>query len=307
MGKKILKVVFAGLQNSGKSSIILALQRKYSKIGGLKPTIGVDRVGLDVLGLDIKIWDLGGQEEYRQKYIEQQDEYFSETDLLFYIIDILDSRKYYESLAYFLKIVEVFKTQGIIPKIVIFIHKIDPDIQNDGIILENIEKVRVLFTQEDLEITFFNTTIYNEWSIIQGFSFGLVSLSRKEKALETQLKEFAEQTDSVWISLLDKNRVVIGSYKEDELFKILGERMMPIIDIYTDISNLARYKLTNLIAQLSDVNFFVQRIQVNEEPYHLMILSRSSSIGTLIETSLPEFVKNLEGTLEEFLQPLVKD
>ena len=303
----MLKVLFAGLQNSGKSSIILALQRKYSKIGGLKPTIGVDRVGLDVLGLDIRVWDLGGQEEYRQKYFEQQDEYFSETDLLFYIIDILDSRKYYESLAYFLKIVEVFKTQGIIPKIVIFIHKIDPDIQNDGIILENIEKVRVLFTQEDLEITFFNTTIYNEWSIIQGFSFGLVSLSRKEKALETQLKEFAEQTDSVWISLLDKNRVVIGSYKEDELFKILGERMMPIIDIYTDISNLARYKLTNLIAQLSDVNFFVQRIQVNEEPYHLMILSRSSSIGTLIETSLPEFVKNLEGTLEEFLQPLVKD
>lgn len=307
MGKKILKVLFAGLQNSGKSSIILTLQRKYSKIGGLKPTIGVDRVGLDVLGLDLKIWDLGGQEEYRQKYIEQQDEYFNETDLLFYIIDILDSRKYYESLAYFLKMVEVFKTQGIIPKIVVFIHKIDPDIQNDGIILENIEKVRVLFMQEDLEMTFFNTTIYNEWSIIQGFSFGLVSLSRKEKALETQLKEFAEQTDSVWISLLDKNRVVIGSYKEDELFKTLGERMMPIIDIYTDISNLARYNLTNLIAQLSDVNFFVQRIQVNEEPYHLMILSRSSSIGTLIETSLPEFVKNLEGTLEEFLQPLVKD
>ena len=301
----MLKVLFAGLHNSGKTTILLALQKKYSQISGLKPTKGVERVGFDVLGLDLKVWDMGGQDEFREKYFEKE-EYFSQTDVLFYVIDVMDFRKYYESLTYFLKIVEVFKTQGIMPKIVIFIHKVDPDIQNDKIIVENIEKIHLLFTQENIEIAFFNTTIYNEWSIIQGFSYGLASLSKKGPVLEAQLKEFAEQTNSTFILLLDKNRVMIGSYTSDEMHKILGDRLMPIIDIYSDISNLSHYKLTNLIAQLSDVNLFVQRVEVNKDPYYLMIISRSSNIGEIIEKILPEFVKRLEETLEEFLLPIEK-
>jgi Ras-related GTP-binding protein A/B len=302
----MLKVLFAGLHNSGKTTILLALQKKYSQISGLKPTKGVERVGFDVLGLDLKVWDMGGQDEFRDKYFEKKEEYFSQTDILFYVIDVLDFRKYYESLTYFLKIVEVFKKQGIMPKIVIFIHKVDPDIQNDKIIVENIQKIHLLFTQEEGEIAFFETTIYNEWSIIQGFSYGLTALSKKRPALETQLKEFAEQTNSTFILLLDKNRVMIGSFKSDEMHKILGDRLMPIIDIYSDIGNLSHYKLTNLIAQLSDVNLFVQRVEVNKDYYYLMIISRSSNIGKIIEKTLPEFVKRLGETLKEFLLPIDK-
>lgn len=304
--KKMLKVLFAGLHNSGKTTILLALQKKYSQISSLKPTRGVERTGFDVLGLDLKVWDLGGQEEFLKKYFEKKEEYFSQTDVLFYVIDILDSRKYYESLTYFLKIIEVFKTHGVMPKIVVFIHKIDPDIQNDNIITENMQKIHLLFTPEDVEIAFFNTTIYNEWSIIQGFSYGLTSLSKKKASLETQLKEFARQTNSFFILLMDKNRVMIGIYKEDEKQKILGDRLMPIINIYSDINNLSQYKLTNLIAQLGGMNLFVQQIEVNKDPYYLMIISRSANIEGIIEKALPEFVKRLEGTLKEFLLPLEK-
>ncbi|MHA1651474.1 MAG: ADP-ribosylation factor-like protein [Candidatus Helarchaeota archaeon] len=303
MVKQMIKILFAGLQNSGKSSIILTLQKKYSQIGGIRPTKGVERVGLDILGYNIRVWDLGGQEEFREKYFEKKDEYFSETDLLFYVVDLLDSRKYYESLTYFLKIIEVFKEQGNLPKIVIFIHKYDPDIQNDEMILKNLEKVRVLFTQENLDAEVFNTTIYNEWTLIQGFSFGVVSLSKKEKALQTRLQEFAEKTDSTYILLLDKNRVMIGSYKEDEMHRILGERLMPIINVYSDISTFSMYKLTNLIAQLSDLTLFLKLIQVKDDPFYLMIISRSKEIGSIIEELLPEFVKELEETLEDFLVP----
>ena len=192
------------------------------------------------------------------------------------------------------------------PKIVIFIHKIDPDIQNDNLITENMQKIHLLFTPEEVEIAFFNTTIYNEWSIIQGFSYGLTSLSKKKASLETQLKEFATHTNSPFILLLDKNRVMIGIYKEDEQQKILGDRLMPIINIYSDVSSLSQYKLTNLIAQLGDMTLFVQQIEVNKDPYYLMIISRSVNIGGLLELTLPEFVKRLEGTLEEFLLPIDK-
>ena len=304
----MLKVLFTGLQNSGKTSILLTLQKKYSQITSIKPTKGVERAGLEVLGLDIKVWDLGGQEAYRTKYFEKQEEYFSETDVFFFIIDLLDTRKYYEALTYYLKIVEVFNNQNannqtVMPQIVIFIHKFDPDLQTDEITTKNVEKLRVLFTQEDIDATFFNTTIYNVWSIIQGFSFGLMSLSKKEKALETQLEEFAKKTDSTFILLLDKNRVMIGNYKMDEMHRILGERLMPMIDVYMDINKLSFAKLTNLIAQLSDKYLFLQQIQVREDPFFLMIISRSSNIGPILEKILPEFVKNLETSLEEFLIP----
>ena len=108
MAKDMIKILLAGLQNSGKTSILLALQKKYSHIGSLKPTIGVERTGIDILGYNIKVWDLGGQEEFREKYFEKKDEYFTETDILFYVVDTLDFRKYYEALTYYLKIVEVF-------------------------------------------------------------------------------------------------------------------------------------------------------------------------------------------------------
>ena len=97
---------------------------------------------------------------------------------------------------------------------------------------------------------------------------------------------------------------MIGNYKEDEMHRILGERLMPIIDIYSDISNFSTYKLTNLIAQLSELNLFLKLIQVKEEPFFLMIVSRSQEIGAIIEKLLPKFVKNLGETLEDFLQPI---
>ncbi len=301
---KLIKILIAGLQNSGKTSILLALQKKYSQIGSVKPTKGVERTGIDILGYNIKVWDLGGQEEFREKYFEKKEEYFSETDLLIYVIDIFDSRKYYEALTYYLKIIEVFKEQAAkLPEIVILLHKYDPDLRNDELIIKNLEKVRVLFTQEDIEAEIFETSIYNEWSLIQGFSFGVVSLSKKETALRTQLEAFAKKTDSTYILLLDKNRVMIGNYKEDEMHRVLGERLMPIIDIYSDISTFSMYKLTNLIAQLDELSLFLKLIQVNEDPFYLMIVSRSHEIGTIIETLLPEFVKNLEETLEDFLIP----
>ena len=96
---------------------------------------------------------------------------------------------------------------------------------------------------------------------------------------------------------------MIGNYKEDEMHRVLGERLMPIIDVYSDISTFSMYKLTNLIAQLSELSLFLKLIQVNEDPFYLMIVSRSQEIGTIIETQLPEFVKNLEETLEDFLIP----
>ena len=63
------KILFTGLDDAGKTSIILALKREYSKIAIIKPTKGAQRRIFEFLGKDISEWDLGGQERYRISYL----------------------------------------------------------------------------------------------------------------------------------------------------------------------------------------------------------------------------------------------
>ena len=47
------KIIVAGLDNSGKTSMILSLENKKSQISSIKPTAGIDRSDLKALGFPI--------------------------------------------------------------------------------------------------------------------------------------------------------------------------------------------------------------------------------------------------------------
>ena len=55
------KILFTGLDNSGKTSIIYSLKREISQIALLKPTRQAQRQIFKYLGKQISEWDLGGQ------------------------------------------------------------------------------------------------------------------------------------------------------------------------------------------------------------------------------------------------------
>jgi len=82
------KILFTGLDGAGKTSIILALQREFSKIALLSPTRGAQRRIFEYLGKDIAEWDLGGQDSYRIAYIKNPGKYFDGTEIAIYVIDI---------------------------------------------------------------------------------------------------------------------------------------------------------------------------------------------------------------------------
>ena len=68
--KQLKKILLLGLDNGGKSSILAALQNKFSSIQSLKPTKGVKREKLDFFGFPVFSWDLGGQNTYRKDYLD---------------------------------------------------------------------------------------------------------------------------------------------------------------------------------------------------------------------------------------------
>ncbi|MBD3194191.1 MAG: hypothetical protein GF317_03995 [Candidatus Lokiarchaeota archaeon] len=126
--------------------------------------------------LDLLIWDFGGQERYRDKYLQDPEKYFLQIDLLMYVIDVQDSERFDDTFEYFDKIIEIIDTLEEHPHILIFIHKFDPDIADDPKILLNVELLKERINKSfqkrkiTLEYETYATSIYSTFSREPEFS-----------------------------------------------------------------------------------------------------------------------------------------
>ncbi len=163
------KVLVAGLDAAGKTSLL-------SKFGGrlgisdmiaTHPTKGVVRMKFGDTKLNLFIWDLGGQIEYRERYLNNPEQYFIQLDLLIYVIDVQDPNRFDESLEYFEKIVDSIIILEETPFILVFLNKYDPDLKNDSKILLNIELLKDNINEllkkkyNDLDLEIYLTSIYS--------------------------------------------------------------------------------------------------------------------------------------------------
>lgn len=169
------KTVFAGLDKAGKSSIILGLQKELSQIASIKPTRMADRKIFDFVGKKIAAWDLGGQESYREKYLENPQNYFDQTRYFIHVIDIQDAERFDESLQYLQKIHVILKDFELNPVVSVFLHKSDPDYTEQ---INNNEQKSVYKLRNDIErvigdsssVKFYRTSIYKLFSITSAFT-----------------------------------------------------------------------------------------------------------------------------------------
>jgi small GTP-binding protein len=125
------KILIMGLDNSGKTSILLSLQRNTNLLSyfTLKPTRGINIVSIEDHGSKFSIWDFGGQEQYRNGYTQQLEEYLRETSKIIYVIDIQDIDRYDKALEYLKIIVDGLKKTGEKISFSIFLHKMDPELE----------------------------------------------------------------------------------------------------------------------------------------------------------------------------------
>lgn len=92
------KAVFCGLDNAGKSTIISFLQ--HGKFVDHTPTMGKKNVDIKIKGLSINLFDMGGQEAFREFWLGA----IKDTDLLVYVIDKSNKNRYEESAKEFAKL-----------------------------------------------------------------------------------------------------------------------------------------------------------------------------------------------------------
>jgi small GTP-binding protein len=168
--EKVQKIAVFGLENAGKTSLLSTFGGNLGieELSALEPTRGVKRNHIGTKDSHFLIWDFGGQEDHRSQYLEQPEDYFLKLDLLIYVIDIQASKKYKESLRYFEKILETLKILNQQPHLLIFLHKVDPEIKNEKFIQNNVKKLRVSLEQkiqsQNFHYEIFLTSIYSSFT-----------------------------------------------------------------------------------------------------------------------------------------------
>lgn len=130
-GENAKKILIMGLDNSGKTSILLCLRgiKNLLSFYSIKPTKGADVVNFTISNSNYNTWDFGGQEAFREEYLENFDNYITGTNKIIYVIDIQDINRYNLALNYMEEVIKLLQKYKRNIDFSIFLHKFDPDLE----------------------------------------------------------------------------------------------------------------------------------------------------------------------------------
>jgi small GTP-binding protein len=237
------KILMIGLDNGGKTSILAVLQDKFSIIKSLLPTRGVKREKLDFFGYPILSWDLGGQVQYREKlYFNRPELFFTEADLILYVIDTQDSDRFAETANYFRQVLKVLKDLNESPPILIVLSKSDQDIRTSLEWQNNVSAIKNKFNNivrehDKTTISYSDTTIYQRESIMQMFSEALKLVSETSEIIENILEDFTSTIEGKATSLISMDGLIFGSYTSSDIDEALLNNTALIMQTLSNFHN----------------------------------------------------------------------
>lgn len=284
------KILFTGLDAAGKTSIILSLQREFSKIALLKPTRGAQRRIFEFLGREIAEWDLGGQISYRISYLKNPGKYFDGTEIAIYVIDIQNKSRIPEAISYFKDVVDQFRKLEIEPPIYVFFHKYDPALRRNAMnefkTLEIDLKEKLRQSVDYKFIYYYNTSIYDLNSIISAMSEILLNLYPKADLIAKTIEEFAKKVDSEGVVVIDDNSLIIGSFYKDEETKNLLSASTPYFLTLNDSFQFTQVipgkiqEEGKMIVQRFGRNFIFKKLNIRnvKTAYYLLMLKGDPNI-----------------------------
>ncbi len=309
-----MKILFAGLDDSGKTSFLLSVDRKYSKLIGLKPTKGASIKSIEALGATIFLWDLGGQRKFREKYIDKAEIYLYEADLLFYFIDIRNKIRFEESIEYLQNLKAVLKEFNQNTPIIYLLSKGDSDILNSVEIKENIgyikKKLIKITPDEPLEI--YTTSIFQIFTILRAFSSGISKLSPNRDLINHNLRNFSLTTNSYLTLLLSLDGLVLADFYRTEamqLTKIPKSEVMNVFEVsapqFTMLFKIfAKFKALQkdeAIFKVANSVILFKRIKIEENAMFLLFLVDDEKKKKLINKELSGFLNQTNDLLLRYI------
>ncbi|HEY0088772.1 MAG TPA: ADP-ribosylation factor-like protein, partial [Candidatus Lokiarchaeia archaeon] len=316
--RRKMKILFTGLDDTGKTSFLLSIDKKYSKLLSLKPTLGTEVISIDALGASFFVWDLGGQISSRERYINKAHIYLYESDLLFYFIDVRNKSRFEESLEYLQNIFIQLNKFEQHPPIIFVFSKGDADILNSDEIKDNIKFLRsqlIEFTSnKNPEI--YITSIFSTFSILRAFSSGISKLSPNRDLIKLNLKKFSKKIDTPLSLLLNKDGLALADYYSKKLYSLItiknqtelkeGENLRNVFEVsapqfatlYKIFSQFKTLKEEETIFQFNEnLKVLLKKIQVSDNEIYILFLIDNEIKKKKINDLLPDFIKRISDLL----------
>ncbi len=217
---KDIKLLLTGIQGAGKTSILKVLDQDFIHLHHLKPTLGVERTMASILGLNFVRWDLGGQEKYRERYLEDLEKYFGNMNLLVYVIDIQEDneQRIQDTLTFFETILKFIEEKSYNPDfIAVLFHKFDPDIITNELMNTRMKELigRInSFRSSNQELWFYPTSIFDRATLVTVFSHVILQVYPRREIIETELKKIREFLETPILCITDSTPFILGKVGE---------------------------------------------------------------------------------------------
>ncbi len=281
-----------GIDNAGKTSIITTMKKRFdvpNEIKGLKPTKQIERSSVQFLDHIIYQSDYGGQEIYRNEYLEHKDRYLAGIDLLFYVIDIQDSMRFQESVKYLTSILNYFEEIDDRAPIMIFFHKVDPRLRGDPTIINNVERIKTELQPfiTDHKVQFTQTTIFELHTVIDGFSRGISMLYTKHEVIHKFVLDIVEKMENV-LSLLifEQNGIELGAYFMEHLPLKMRKKILTLYEIAQRrilAENRETYEFSDRLDAFTKVSGVIQSFDVEGLVFFIMLVLEEHSEEVVID------------------------
>ena len=317
ISKQLSKVLFLGLDNGGKTSILLLLAGKFSLLTSIKPTLKAKITSQALstfLGMDVASWDLGGQKKYREMYLQNKEKYFTDIQTIFFVIDVQEPERFDEAYDYLKEVVDI--VVGLNPEhtnFFILLHKFDPDIKKNKEVISSVIllKDRIKAINTNYKFFFYETSIHDEVSLVKPFSDGVISVSHKALMIQSLLKEYTKKSFNSAAVLLDSHCFIIASRATKEDYEIICQeiapRMTQSIERLEDLGVCKTNDIeTNIMFPAPETGIdregiiFLRKLDLNKERMYLIALCLNKKIKIKAVEYLPLLAENLKNLLETF-------
>ncbi len=310
-----MKILFAGLDDSGKTSFLVSIDRKFSKLIGLKPTRGADVSSIEALGATIFLWDLGGQKAYHEKYLNKAQIYLFEADLLFYFIDIRNKARFEESIEYLKNIKKALAQLEQATPIIFVLSKGDPDIIDSKEIKNNLKVIKNELAKISLDKSpeIYITSVFQIFTILRAFSSGIAKLSPNRDLIEHNLHTFSSKTDACLALLLSNDGLVLAEYYTPEAMKITkmqkSEDLLNVFEVVAPqfamlFKIFSKYKAAEkdeAIFKVSNSVILFKKIKVLHYDMFILFLLDNENTKEKINQNIQDFLDRTQDLLIRYI------
>ncbi len=209
-----MKISLVGLSGCGKTSIYSTTLGGMApmEVKDLGPTVMYEVKSHNYLGLQISLWDFGGQEKYRQSYLETPKLLANTTNLIL-VLDLHHPEDFAKADRYFSDVFSAIQECGGDPRIVIFYHKYDTEDYSKEQLEENLTKAKELPFIRETGPEFFITSIYRQEELSEIFRQMLIAdFEKLKESVENAQKHLMKLNSKVIVSDVNGN-VITHSIK----------------------------------------------------------------------------------------------